>query len=102
MLSVNMALVIFPTDAAEELKLFAEKNSLWCAKLRCRRCKREDADNDKSEAEKHFGSFTEKCEGLLSDKSCQDIESIIEYSGKHKEKRALLAAWQSKRLQGRR
>ncbi|XP_078380466.1 uncharacterized protein LOC144663408 [Oculina patagonica] len=81
--SVNMALEIFPTDVAKELKLYAEKESWGCAKLRSRRYKRKDADNDKSEAERHLASFKEKCEGLLSDKSFQAIESMLVYASWH-------------------
>ena len=77
------ALEKFPTDAAEELKQYAEKQSWFCAKLRCRRFKRSEADNDKSEADQHLKSFKEKCEGLLSDKSCQDIASMLEYASWH-------------------
>ncbi len=80
---VNMALEIFPTDAAVELKLFAEKHSLGCAKLRSIRYKRKVADNDKSVAEKHLASFKEKCKGLLSERSCQDIELMLGYASRH-------------------
>ncbi|XP_078370267.1 uncharacterized protein LOC144654019 [Oculina patagonica] len=81
--TVNMALEIFPTDVAEELKLFAEKHSWGCAKLRSRQYKRKDADKEKSEAERHLASFKEKCEGLLSDTSFQAIESMLGYSSWH-------------------
>ena len=77
---VNVPLEKFPREIAEELKSYAEKYSFGKAKLRCRCSKREEADNDKSEAGKHFASFKEKCEGLLSDNCCQDIKSMLENS----------------------
>ena len=78
-----MALEVLPTDAALELKYYAEKHSLRCAKIRSRRHKRNEADADFSQAEKHLASFKEKCEGLLSDKSCHAIEMMLEYAGRH-------------------
>ena len=81
--TVSFALEHFPTDVAVELKLYAEKHSWHCAKLRCRRGKRSEADNDKNKAEKHLASFKEKCEGLLSDKSCQDVASMLAYASWH-------------------
>ena len=76
-----MALEIFPTDVAVELKMYAEKHSLRCAKIR--RGKRIEADADMSEAGKHFASFKEKCKGRLSDKSCLEIETMLGYAGWH-------------------
>ena len=81
--AVYVPLEIFPTELAVELKLYAEKHSWYCAKLRYRRSKREEADSDKSEAKKHLASFKKKCEGLLSDKCCQDIKSMLEFSSFH-------------------
>ena len=78
-----MALEVLPTDAAFELKHYAEKHSLRCAKIRCSRHKRNEADADFREAKKHLASFKEKCEGLLSDKSCHAIEMMLEYAGRH-------------------
>ena len=80
---VNVPLEIFPKEIAVELKLYAEMYSFGCAKSRCRCSKGNEADDDKTEAEKHFASFEEKCEELLSDKCCQDIKSMLGYSSWH-------------------
>jgi len=79
---VNVALEIFPTDVADELKMYAEKHSLHCAKIR-RRKQITEADADLSEARSHIASFKEKCKGWLSDKSCLQIEKMLEYAGWH-------------------
>ena len=79
--SVNMALEIFPTNVAVELKMYAEKHSLRCAKIR--RGKRIEADADMSEATKHLASFKEQCKGWLSDKSCLEIETMLGYASWH-------------------
>ena len=70
-----MALEIFPTNVAVELKMYAEKHSLHCAKIR--RGKRREADSGLSEATKHLASFKDKCKGWLSDKSCLEMEKIF-------------------------
>ena len=79
---VNVALEIFPTDVADELKMYAEKHSLHCAKIR-RRKQITEADADLSEARSHIASFKEKCKGWLSDKSSLQIEKMLEYAGWH-------------------
>ena len=76
-----MALETFPTDVAVELKMYAEKHSLRCAKIR--RGKRLEADADMSEATKHLASFKEKCKGWLSDKSCLEIEKMLKCASWH-------------------
>ena len=76
-----MALEIFPTDVAVELKMYAEKHSLHCAKIR--RGKRLEADADLGEATKHLASFKEKCKGWLSDKSCLEIEKMLKCASWH-------------------
>ena len=76
-----MALEIFPTNVAVELKMYAEKHSLRCAKIR--RGKRKEADADMSEATKHLASFKEKCKGWLSDKSCLEIEKMLKCASWH-------------------
>ncbi|KAJ7381730.1 hypothetical protein OS493_039322, partial [Desmophyllum pertusum] len=78
----NVALEIFPTDAAVKLKVYAVKYSWYCAKL-LRRGQRTEADADRSEAENHFASFRDKCEGLLSEKSYEDIKLMLLYAGWH-------------------
>lgn len=79
--TVNMALEIFPTNVAVELKMYAEKHSLHCAKIR--RGKRKEADADMREAGNHLASFKEKCKGWLSDKSCLEIENMLGYASWH-------------------
>ena len=79
--SVNMELEKFPTNVAVELKMYAEKHSLHCAKIR--RGQREKADADMSEARGHLASFKEKCNGWLSDESCLEIELMLGYAGWH-------------------
>ena len=71
----------FPTDIAVELKEFAKKHSLHCAKVR--RGKRREADADKSEAHQHIISFKMKCTGVLSEISCQEIEKMLQNAGWH-------------------
>jgi len=80
--SVNVALEIFPTDVAVELKMYAEKHSLYCAKMRQWK-QIKDADADGSEARSRIASFNEKCKDWLSDKSCLEIEKMLEYAGWH-------------------
>ena len=79
--SVNVELEIFPTNVAIQLKMYAEKQSLHCAKIR--RGQRKEADTDMSEAGKHLASFKEQCKGWLSDKSCLEIETMLGYAGWH-------------------
>ena len=69
------ALDILPLDVATELKGCAEKAGCHCAKMGLGN--RGEADADKIESENHFDSFKEKCKGLLSDKSCEDIKSML-------------------------
>ena len=76
-----MALEIFPTNVAVELKMYAEKHSLHCATIR--QGQRIKADADLSEAGKHLASFKEKCKDWLSDKSCVEIEKMLGYAGWH-------------------
>ena len=76
-----MELEIFPTNVAVELKMYAEKHSLHCAKIR--RGQRIEADADLCEAGEHLASFKEKCKGWLSDKSCLEIEKMLQYAGWH-------------------
>ena len=66
---------ILPLDVAEELKGYAEKSAGYRSKKYFGN--RGEADADKIEAKDHFNSFREKCRGLLSDRSCEDIRSII-------------------------
>ena len=68
-------LEVLPVDVAEELKGYAEKASWHCCKMRLG--DRGDADADKIEAKNHFDSFKEKCKGLLSNRSCEDIRSML-------------------------
>ena len=78
---VYVALEMLPTDVAVELKMFAEKHSLHCAKMR--QGKRIEANADLSEARRYITSFKEKCKSWLSDKSCLEIEKMLEYAGWH-------------------
>ena len=88
--SNNKALNILPTDAAKELRDYAEIRCYLCAKTvddrRFRRHARLDETDAKSDAGQHFISFKEKCEGLLSESTCKDIKSMLKcagfYSGK--------------------
>ena len=68
-------LEILPFDVAEELKGYATKAAWHCSKMRLG--DRGEADADKIEAKNHYDSFKEKCEGLLSDRSCEDIRSML-------------------------
>ena len=72
-----MALNLFPSDVAEELKAYAEKSSLHCAEARFG--SKGKADAAKIEAEQHFDYFKEKSETLLSEESCEDIKTILWY-----------------------
>ena len=80
--SDNVALEIFPTDVASELKLYAEKHSLHSAKT-LHGEQVTEADADLSEARNHIASFKEKCKGWLSQKSCLEIEKMLGYAGWH-------------------
>ena len=68
-------LEILPLDVAEELKGYAEKAAWHCSKMRLG--DRGDADADRIEAENHNDSTKEKCKGLLSDRSCEDVRSML-------------------------
>ncbi|XP_020619946.1 uncharacterized protein LOC110057699 [Orbicella faveolata] len=80
--SVDVVLKIIPTNVAVELKMYAEKHSLHCAKIR-RGKQITEADADLSEARTRIAFFKEKCKGWLSDKSCLQIEKMLEYAGWH-------------------
>ena len=69
----------FPTDIAVELKEFAKKHSLHCAKTG----KGIEAYADKSEADRHLTSFKMKCTGVLSEITCQEIEKMLQNAGWH-------------------
>lgn len=73
-----MALNLFPSDVADELKTYAEKASLHCAKVRFG--SKGEADAARIEAEQHFEYFKEKSESLLSEKSCNDIKWMLWYA----------------------
>lgn len=70
-----MALNIFPSDVANELKSYAETASSHCAKARFG--KKGEADAAKIKAEQHYDNFKEKSEGLLSDTSCENIKWML-------------------------
>ena len=72
-------LEILPLDVAEELKGYAEKAAWHCSKMRFG--DRGEADADKIEAKNHYDSFKERCKGLLSDRSCEDIRSMLWNAG---------------------
>ena len=71
----------FPTDIAVELKEFAKKHSLHCAK-KCQG-KGIKAYTDKSKADQHLTSFKMKCTGVLSEITCQEIEKMLQNAGWH-------------------
>ena len=77
-----MLLERFPTEVADELRKYAEKHSLYCARMR-RGKKMREADADLREARSAIGSFNENCKGWLSDKSCLEIEKMLEFAGWH-------------------
>ena len=70
-----MALVVFPSDVAHELKSYAEKASSHCAKVRFG--KKGEADAAKIDADQHYDRFQEKSEGLLSHNSCENIKWVL-------------------------
>lgn len=71
----EVPLEILPCDIANELKLYAEYQSLHCAKKRFRNGA--EADADRMKAKDHYDSFQEKCKGLLSDCVCQNIRELL-------------------------
>ena len=70
-----MALNVFPNDAADELREYAEKASWHCAEVRFGT--KGKADAAKIEAEQHFDSFKEKLDGILTGKSCNDLKWML-------------------------
>ena len=88
-LSVNNneseALKILPTEAANELRDYAEKRGLRCARtLLNKRFKRKTDEIDTmGESGQHFNSFKEKCKGFLSEETCQSIKSMLKCAGRH-------------------
>ncbi|KAJ7370460.1 hypothetical protein OS493_032024 [Desmophyllum pertusum] len=70
-----MALNIFPSDVADELKSYAEKASSFCAKVRFG--KEGEADAAKIEADQHYDNFKDKSKGLLTDKSYKNIKVML-------------------------
>ena len=70
-----MALNVFPSDVAEELKSYAEKASSHYAKL----CfgKKGEAEAAKIEADQHYDHFKKKSEELLSDISRENIKRML-------------------------
>ena len=80
--TVNVPLERFPKGVADELKNYAEKHSLHCAKMR-RGKEMKKAFEELSGAWTHIASFSEKCKGWLSDESSLEIEKMLEYAGWH-------------------
>ena len=80
--TVNVPLEKFPKGVADDLKMYAEKHSLHCAKMR-RGKKMTEAFEELSGAWTHIDSFSKKCKGWLSDESCLEIEKMLEYAGWH-------------------
>ena len=68
-------LEILTLDVADELIGYTEKAAWHCSKMRLG--DRGDADADKINAKNHYESFKEKCKGLLSGKSCEDVRSTL-------------------------
>ena len=60
---------------AGELKGYAEKAAWHSSKMRLG--DRGEADADRIEAKNDYDSFKEKCKGLLSDRSCEDIRTML-------------------------
>lgn len=79
----NEPLNILPTEAARELREFAEIRCLHSAKELKRRRPRLDETDGKSEARHHYNSFKEKCEGFLSEPTCKDIKSMLKCAGSY-------------------
>ena len=82
----NEPLNILPTEAARELREFAEIRCLHLAKELKRRRPRLDETDGKSEARRHYNSFKEKCEGFLSEPTCKDIKSMLKCAGSYSAK----------------
>ena len=80
--TVKVALEIFPTNVAVELKMFAEKITLYYAKV-CRGKQITEAEGDRIEACRHRAYFKEKCKGWLSEKTWLEIEKMFVYAGCH-------------------
>ena len=70
-----MALNIFPSDVAKELKKYATKFSKHCTEELFG--SKGEADAAKIEAEQHFDHFKEISESLLSEESCEEIKMIL-------------------------
>ena len=79
--SASMSINILPKDIADELKACAEKASWHCARLRMG--KKGAADAEKIDMGKHFKIFKQKSEGLLSERSCDEIKGMFWYAAWH-------------------
>lgn len=76
----NEPLNILPTEAAKELREYAETRCLLYAReLKKRRHMHDETDG--SDANRHYDSFKEKCEGFLSERTCKDIKSMLKCAG---------------------
>lgn len=89
---------MLPTDAAIELREYAEIRLRLCAKtVNRRRVRSLDETDATSDARRHFDSFKEKCEGLLSEPTCKDIKSMLKcaglYSAKKRKGEQCLMPW---------
>ena len=80
--TVKVALEIFPTNVAVELKMFAEKITLYYAKV-CRGKQITEAEGDRIEACRHRAYFKEKCKGWLSEKTWLEIEKMFVHASCH-------------------
>lgn len=96
----NEPLNILPTEAAKELREFAEKLCLHLAKELKRRRPRLDETDGMSEARHHYNSFKEKCAGFLSEPTCKDIKSMLKcagsFSAKMKKSEQSVMPWNKK------
>lgn len=77
---------LLPTEAAWELRNYAETRCSRIAREKKRARLRPRLDETDANVRQHFNSFKKKCEGFLSEPTCKDIKAMLKCAGRYSAK----------------